>query len=111
MSLTLFNYNQDSALFYGLDINDLLILDWFNEAKGTTQLKQVIVEDCPYYILNPEMILNDLPILSSVECFSIPERLSHLLTCGILTGDSELGYYNFGQSYTTLFNQPPRSVA
>lgn len=107
MALTLFNYNQDSALFYGLDINDLLILNWFNEAKATTHLKQLIVDDHPYYLLNSEVILNELPILSLVDNLSISARLAHYCTCGILTECSEAGYYNIGQSYLALFSKPP----
>ena len=110
MKLTIFDYNQQAALSYNLDINDLLLLKWFVDMKATGDLKQLIVDDHPYYLIQEEQILTDLPIIVLNNSISIGERLAKLCECGVLMKGSDNEYYNVGQSYINLFSCPPKPI-
>lgn len=110
MKRTIFDYNQQTAVSYGLDINDLLLLKWFVDAKATGDLKQLIVDDHPYYLIQEEQVLSDLPIIAFNHSVSIGEQLTKLCNCGVLMKGSEDEFYNVGQSYTNLFCCPPKPI-
>lgn len=63
MKYTIFGFNQKKAVEYGLDVKDLLILDYVWDMIGNPIMQHITKNEVAYVWLMHDKILEDLPIL------------------------------------------------
>ena len=108
MKLSILDYHQQIAVAYNLDMNDLLLLRWFVDFKNTDRMKLMIIEGKPYYWVNYEKAIEDLPILKINNKIALRRRFKKLCDCNVLEFHLEKNikgtftYYTIGKAYKTL---------
>lgn len=95
MKYTLFGFNQEKALEYGLDVRDLLLIDYIWDMCASPTMQHLQEKNIIYVWLMHDRILNDLPILnigkrSLIECLNKLKSFG-LLYCKVVNNDSMRG--------------------
>jgi hypothetical protein len=83
MKFELFGFSQARAIEYGLDIKDLLIIDYVWDMIASPTMQHILKNDVAYVWLMHDRILNDLPILG-ISKRSLIDYLNKLKDLGIL---------------------------
>jgi len=113
MRYTLIGFKQQDAIELGLDVTDLILLDYIQRANGTPDMKHVIVDDVSYVWLSHKKIHEDLPILDISEG-TLKNRLLNLKKKGMIMSTSvklhtgTMSYYSLTVDATSLTNDVPR---
>ena len=113
MRYTLIGFKQQDAMELGLDVTDLILLDYIQRANGTPDMKHVIVDDVSYVWLSHKKIHEDLPILDISEG-TLKNRLLNLKKKGMIMSTSvklhtgTMSYYSLTVDATSLTNDVPR---
>lgn len=99
MKFTIFSFNQEKAIKYGLDIRDLLLIDYVWDMCGSPTMQHIQDGNIVYVWLMHDRILNDLPILSIgkrtlIDCLNKLKSLG-LLYCKVINNDSLRGSKSF----------------
>ena len=110
MKFTVLGFNQDVALKYGLDLNDLCILRYFVDFVGSGDMKILIENNKPYYWLNYNYLKQEIPIINIASNDVIRRRLKKLVDKNILEHKllKQKGcypYYSFGVNYKNLISE------
>lgn len=110
MKFTVLGFNQDVALKYGLDLNDLCILRYFVDFVGSGDMKILIENNKPYYWLNYNYLKQEIPIINIASNDVIRRRLKKLVDKNILEHKllKQKGcypYYAFGVNYKNLISE------
>ena len=88
MRLAILNINQAVAQEKGLDITDLLILDWFQSFSASGQMEKKITDNDVYYWCSYQKIVDDLPILN-IAARGVAVHIKKLIDKHILEGVTE----------------------
>lgn len=110
MRHSILDYDQAMAVRLKLDMNDLLLIRWFVDFKGTELMKQIIVDNQVYYWVHYQTVLNELPILRITNTNVLRRRFKKLCDIGILKFHCERNkqgtytYYNVDKAYVWLIN-------
>ncbi len=101
----IFEFEQEKAVEFGLDIEDLLILRWLKWFEPEMNAKEI--EGKFYYWVNYEKLLKDLPILRFSSKDRLYRKLNELVQKGILIHQTvkvggTYSYYGFGENYPKL---------
>lgn len=108
MKLSIMDYHQPTAVAYGLNMDDLLLLKWFVDYRNTDGMNLVMIGDEPYYWVNYKKVLEDLPILRINNKDVLRRRLKKLCDAKVLKFHLEKNkkgtftYYNTGERYLLL---------
>lgn len=108
MKLSIMDYHQPTAVAYGLNMDDLLLLKWFVDYRNTDRMNLVMINDEPYYWINYKKVLEDLPILRINNKDVLRRRFKKLCDADILKFRLEKNkkgtftYYNTGERYILL---------
>ena len=108
MKLSIMDYHQPTAVAYGLNMDDLLLLKWFVDFRNTDGMNLVMIDDVPFYWVNYQKVLEDLPILRISNKDVLRRRFKKLCDAKVLTFHLEIikkgtfTYYNTGQRYQLL---------
>lgn len=108
MKYTIFEFNQEKAVEYNLDIEDLLLLQWITDF--TTRIPAKIINEEKYYWIKYEELLKDLPILRFSSKDRLYRKLNELVQKGILIHQTvrvggTYSYYGFGENYSKLLSE------
>ena len=111
MKYTIFEFNQEKAVEYNLDIEDLLLLQWITDF--TTRIPAKIINEEKYYWIKYEELLKDLPILRFSSKDRLYRKLNELVQKGILIHQTvrvggTYSYYGFGENYSKLLSEERR---
>ena len=82
MKFNIFNYNQRQSCKLGLDLKDLLILDWFQTFQP--RMNSIVRNEKQYYWIQYEKMINDIPIIEIKTASGLYKRLKNLVDIGIL---------------------------
>ena len=108
MKLSIMDYHQPTAVAYGLNMDDLLLLKWFVDFRNTDGMNLVMIDDVAFYWVNYQKVLEDLPILRISNKDVLRRRFKKLCDAKVLTFHLEKNkkgtftYYNTGQRYQLL---------
>lgn len=107
MKYTILGFNQSKAIEYGLDTDDLLILRWFVDFKGTDKMATIKDNDKVYYWINYSKILEDIPILNVSKERIKKKHFNKLCNCKVLNhkyinDGGSYSYYSLGENYLSL---------
>lgn len=114
MKYTIFEFNQEKAVEYNLDIEDLLLLRWITDF--TTRIPAKIINEEKYYWIKYEELLKDLPILRFKSKDRLYRKLDELVQKGILIHQTvkvggTYSYYGFGENYGDLLKNDGKEIA
>jgi hypothetical protein len=107
MKYTIMGFNQRKVLEITeshnikLDCNDLLILAWFANFRGSGKMKLKLVDETPYYWVAYKTILDDLPILD-IAPQAIGRRFKKYVDVGLFDRISEIESANGSKVYYAL---------
>ena len=108
MKTRIFEFNQDVAISYGLDMNDILLLHWFVNNLNTSKIKMKLIQQKPYYWVFYEFVITELPILKISSRIVLRRRFKKLCDCHVLhffLEKNENGthtYYTLGENFSNL---------
>jgi hypothetical protein len=94
MKYSILGFNQRKVVElseeYGvkIDCNDLLILSWFTNFRGTGKMKMKLVDEIPFYWVDYKAIITDLPILGVKESM-MRKRFQKYIDIGFFDRNSE----------------------
>lgn len=109
MKYTIEGFNQEKAIEYGLDVEDLIILRWFVDFSSNMSQEQIDGEN--YYWIKYKAILNDLPILGFKSKDRLYRKMKEMTNKGILkhkeikNQDGTFSYYAFSDKYIELIGK------
>lgn len=84
MKYSILGFNQAKIIEYGVDLTDLLLLNYIVYAQANVKMKHILDNDSqPCVWLQHNHILNDLPILNITEG-TLKNRLSKLKKFGLI---------------------------
>lgn len=83
MQLSVMNFNQEDVVKAGLDLTDLVILDYIIRANGNPFMQHITNNEVSYVWISHEHFLQDLPILNMSEG-TFRNRLSNLRKKGLI---------------------------
>lgn len=84
MKYSVLGFNQEVCCKHGLDMSDLIILNWFNYAIGSPRMQHIYDDDGnPYVWGKLSKILEDYPILNIKERM-LSAKLTNLKAAGFL---------------------------
>lgn len=84
MRLAVLNINQDKAIKLGLDMVDIMLVDWFVSFSASGKMECKINDNNPYFWISYKKIIEDLPILGLAER-GVGRRFSELSDKGIFS--------------------------
>ena len=108
MKLSIMDYHQPTAVAYGLNMDDLLLLKWFVDYRSTDRMELVMIDDVPFYWVNYNKVLEDLPILRITNKDVLRRRFKKLCDAKVLKFHLEKNkkgtftYYNTDTRYQLL---------
>lgn len=107
MKYTILGFSQMKAIEFGLDTEDLLILRWFIDFKGTDKMTTIKENADVYYWINYSKILEDIPILNVTKERIKKKHFNKLCECGVLkhkyiNNGGSYSYYSLGENYLSL---------
>ena len=114
MKYTILGINQERAIALGLDLPEMLILEWFSQFRGTGKMKHQEHNGDIYYWINYNTVLEELPILRTTSK-KIKERyFDRLCKAGVLKhtnipGKGRVPYYAVGENFEGLYSSPPET--
>lgn len=111
MRLTILGFNQAKSVELGLDMTDLLLLDYIQRANGEPSMSHIVQDEVSYVWLSHGKIHEDLPILNISEG-TLKNRLSKLKEKNLImsvqiANKSRRGsrtYYSIAEMTTSLEN-------
>ncbi|NFD28820.1 hypothetical protein EXN57_02135 [Clostridium botulinum] len=106
MKYTIHGFNQEKAIKFGLDNDDLLILRYFIDFKDSGAMISKILKDRTFYWIKYEAILEQLPILK-LKKDSVYRRLkkmckSEILEHKTIKKNGTYSFYSVGKAYIEL---------
>lgn len=105
MKFTIFGFNQEKAIEYGLDIRDLLLIEYIWDMLGSPTMQHIIRDDCAYVWLMHDRILSDLPILN-ISKRSLIDYFNKLKDLGLISVITTSNEKTRGsKSYYTITNK------
>ena len=109
----IFEFEQEKAVEFGLDMEDLLILRWLKWFEPEMKAKEI--EGKSYYWINYEKLLKDLPILRFKSKDRLYRKLNELVEKGILIHQTvkaggTYSYYGFGENYSNLLENDGKEI-
>ncbi len=108
MKYTIMGFNQQKAVEFNLDTDDLLILSYFSDFRDTELMVCEEFEGKKYYWVKYEALLENLPILRAKNKDSIRRRFKKLQDAQILvhkckkSKEGTYSFYGIGENYLTL---------
>ena len=108
MKYTIMGFNQQKAVEFNLDTDDLLILSYFSDFRDTELMVCEEFEGKKYYWVKYEALLSNLPILRISSKSSLRRRFKKLQDAKILnhyckkTKEGTFSFYGIGENYLTL---------
>ena len=111
MRYTVLGFNQKQSVELGLDMTDLLLLEYIQKANGTPTMSHIVEDEISYVWVSHEKIHEDLPIINISEG-TLKNRLSTLKEKGLIQliqigNKSRRGsksYYSITELTTSLQN-------
>ena len=88
MKYSILGFNQAKVVDAGLDLTDLVILQYIIQANGNPSMKHIMVDDVSYVWLSHKKIQEDLPILGITEG-TLRNKLSTLKKEGWIISETE----------------------
>ena len=113
MKYSILGFNQAKVVDAGLDLTDLVILQYIIQANGNPSMKHIMVDDVSYVWLSHKKIQEDLPILGITEG-TLRNKLSTLKKEGWIISETEKvhtgtnTYYSVSLNATSLINDVQR---
>ena len=110
MKLSIMDYHQPTAVAYGLNMDDLLLLKWFVDFRNTDRMELVMVEGEAYYWVKYDKVIEDLPILNISNKDVLRRRFKKLCEAKVLKFHLEKNkkgtftYYNTDKRYQLLLS-------
>jgi hypothetical protein len=95
-----------------IDCDDLLILRWFSNFRGTGKMKMKMVENTPFYWVDYKTIIEDLPIID-IAPQAVGRRFKKYVDIGLLeqsidkSRSGSKAYYALKDSYSELLYDKP----
>lgn len=83
MKYSIFGYEQKELIHYGIDVVDLILLDYINDLLTKSAIKSYYIDDKYYKWITDTMIYSDLPFLNLKER-GIENRLLNLNKLGFI---------------------------
>ena len=87
MRYSILGFNQEKAVELGLDVKDLLLLSYIEEAIASPRMKHIVKDDIAYVWLQHDKIREDLPILDIKER-SLLNYITKLESLGLIMRES-----------------------
>ena len=87
MRYSVLGFNQEKAVELGLDVKDLLLLSYIEEAIASPKMKHIVKDDIAYVWLQHDKIREDLPILDIKER-SLIGYLKNLESLGLIMSET-----------------------
>ena len=114
MKYTILGFNQKKAIEYELKIEDLLVLRWFIDFKGTDKMETIRDENETYFWINYSKLLEDIPILKTTTNKIKARHFDKLCKCKVLKHKhikegGSFSYYALGDNYLSLIADYPSS--
>lgn len=112
MKYTIEGFDQRTALEYGLDVADLVILRWFVDFMHSNRIAKVQHEGKEYCWIKYDGLLSDMPILG-IKKKMLAIRLKKLVDAGVLSHVTKkdggtYSLYAIGENYINLINSDMR---
>ena len=109
MKFTILGYNQDQAIKFNLDLVDLTILRYFIDFRDTEEMICKIINDKPYYWVNYESLIKEIPIIGINNKIALRRRLKKLeenkiLIHSCIKENGTYSYYGTGVNYKYLIS-------
>lgn len=106
--------NQYAIMQSGIDIDliDAAILDFIHKFSHCSKAKAMVTDKGKYFLLQPKLIIQELPILGINTERGIQKRIAKLVDCGLLEKEMFLGksfYQLTSLSYDLFFVQKDES--
>lgn len=108
MKYTIMGFNQQKAVEFNLDTDDLLILSYFSDFRDTDLMVCEKFEGKNYYWLKYDALLKNLPILRVKTNGALRKRLKKLQDAKILehrckkNKEGTYSFYGIGENYSLL---------
>lgn len=83
MKYTVLGFNQEKVVEYGLEVKDLLLIDYIWDMLGSPTTQHIVQDNCAYVWLRHDRILADLPILK-ISRRSLIDYLNKLKDLGLV---------------------------
>ena len=109
MRYSVLGFNQELAVQAGLDLTDLMLLDYIQRANGSPDMKHIIKDDVSYVWLQHDKIHEDLPILGLAEgtlrnrIMTLKKR-GYIQSVTVKIGTGTLTFYSITDSTMSLIN-------
>lgn len=87
MRLAVLNINQENAVKIGLDMVDIMLIDWFVSFSASGKMECRLNDNNPYFWVSYKKIIEDLPILGLAER-GVGRRFAELAEKGIFSSFS-----------------------
>lgn len=83
MKYTILGFNQEKALEFGFDVEDLLIIRWFVDFCSSSKMIKMNVGDKTYAWVNYSRVIEDIPILN-MKKDTLSRRMKKICETGIM---------------------------
>lgn len=83
MKYTILGFNQEKALEFGFDVEDLLIIRWFVDFYSSSKMIKMNVGDKTYAWVNYSRVIEDIPILN-MNKDTLSRRMKKICETGIM---------------------------
>ena len=83
MKYTILGFNQEKALEFGFDVEDLLIIRWFVDFYSSSKMIKMNVGDKTYAWVNYSRVIEDIPILN-MKKDTLSRRMKKICETGIM---------------------------
>ena len=107
MQYNIAGFYQPKAVELGLCCDDLIVLRWFVDFAGTNKMRTTIIDGKPYYWVNYQTVLKELPILRISKQTLYKKHFVNLCKAKVLEhkqvkDGGNFSYYCYGINYDTL---------
>lgn len=83
MKYTILGFNQEKAIEFGFDVEDLLIIRWFVDFYSSSKMIKMNVGDKTYAWVNYSRVIEDIPILN-MKKDTLSRRMKKICETGIM---------------------------
>lgn len=100
MRYSILGFNQERVIEAGLDLTDIVLLQYIMQANGSPDMQHIIKDEVSYVWLSHAKLREDLPILNIAEG-TLRNRLSNLKKRGLLQATT-ISFSNGFRAYYSL---------
>lgn len=109
MRYSILGFNQEELIKYGVDMSDVLLMDYIQKALSQPSMCKIFRDEQPYVWLQHSKILEDLPILNIKESM-LKKRIANLIEAGLIAstniantnGRGSRAYYTITDAFEAL---------